>query len=173
MEFFCDTGILIAYSLPDSFSKSCSMHFQKYPHASNKYFFCLEVKKEFEHKKIDRIKRIGLRSRIERTIELQSKEFFTFAIEKNYHNDSKFDTVKKSIHDELSDKTGKPYEILENDARILGNSILWAVKDNPIMPYFFTTDYNDIVKNKEFILIAASNALGIKVILEFMGLASS
>jgi len=41
------------------------------------------------------------------------------------------------------------------------------------MPYFFTTDYNDIVKNKEFILIAASNALGIKVIIEFMGLASS
>lgn len=173
MEFFCDTEILIAYSLPDSFSRSCSMHFQKYPHASNKYFYCLEVKREFEHKKIDRIKRIGLRSRIERAIELQSKEFFIFAIEKNYHNDSRFNTVKKSIHDELSDKTGKPYDILGNDAKILSNSILWAVKDNFAMPYFFTTDYNDIVKNKEFILMAASNALGIKVIIEFMGLASS
>ena len=173
MEFFCDTGILIAYSLPDSFSRSCSMHFQKYPHTSNKYLYCLEVKKEFEHKKINRVKRIGLRSKIERTIEIQSKEFFTFATEKNYHNDSKFNTVKKSIHNELSDKTGKPYEILENDARILSNSILWTVKDNPVMPYFFTTDYNDIVKNKEFILIAASNALGIKIILEFIGLASS
>ncbi len=168
MEFFCDSGIPIAYGLPDSFSKNCKIHFEKYPVNQNKYYYCIEVKQEFTKKRSERRRMMRKKSQFERIVEIESRSFFSFAIEKNFHKDKNFNLIKESIHEQLSDKTGKPYVMLENDAKILSNCILWSINENPNLPYFLTIDYNDIVKNKEFIINATNNILKTKIKLEFM-----
>lgn len=174
MNFFCDSGVPIAYAYPsDKFHINAKKHFQKFPFSSYKYFYSREVRMEFEKKRLERFSTTGRDVRTFRSIQKTAFDFFSRAAEKNFHNDKLFNSLEKAILDELVTKTGKSPHNLEKDSKIISNSILWSFRESPLNPTFLTVDYNDIIKNGEFIIQVASMVIGQKIILFFRGLFES
>ncbi|HNR44444.1 MAG TPA: hypothetical protein PKH80_04690 [Methanofastidiosum sp.] len=174
MNFFCDSGVPIAYAYPnDKFHINAKKHFQKFPFSSYKYFYSREVRMEFEKKRLERFSTTGRDVRTVRSIQKTTFDFFSRAAEKNFHDDKMFKNLEKAILDELVIKTGKSPRNLEKDSKIISNSILWSFRESPSNPTFLTVDYNDIIKNGEFILQLTSGVVGHKIILFFRGLFES
>jgi len=174
MNFFCDSGVPIAYAYPqDKFHFNAQKHFQKFPFSSYKYFYCKEVKIEFDKKRLERYKMASKDARLYRSIQKTAEYFFEIASEKNFHFDKNFKSLEDAISDELVTKTGRSPNFLEKDTKIITNSILWSYNDKPSNPTFLTVDYKDIIKNGDFIIQKSSEILGQKIILYFRALFDS
>lgn len=169
MDFFCDSGIVIAYCLPgDPYHNTCNQHFSIYPLGTYRYYYCKEVHDEYQKIKEKRKNNAKLEiGKMLRIISRMEAELFEIMIAKNFHNHKQFNSLNDYINTNLSNITGKNPHLLEKDSKILTNSILWDYHDSPQNPTFLSVDIHDILNNHEHIKSWAKSILDYETNLDF------
>jgi predicted nucleic acid-binding protein len=173
LDIFVDTGIVIGYSdISDTtFHEPCKTFVERHKLGSNGYYSNLRViNEEIRTKELERRKIKP--QRVMRRFTQRAKIFIDHLRDASYETHKDFMTIYTDLHTFLL-SVKNDLKRKEHDAILLTSAHLWGcLETNLVESHFLTTDYGDIVRNKDEIqrrvnlYLPTATKLKIKYILE-------